>query len=181
MNYFKKFFGHLNTINRHKWEVFKLSCKVGIPFRGILHDLSKYSPTEFFESVKYYSDGKFSPIISCKKDIGYSRAWLHHKGRNKHHFEYWYDYAAPEPTPIIPFKYMLEMLCDRIAASKTYNKGHYNDNMSLEYFYKEKERIKINPKLLSYLEAVFKKLGKYGEKKVLNKKYLEKLYLKHIK
>ena len=80
-------FKHLKLVFKHKWLVFKLSCKIGIPLRGLLHDLSKFSPEEFWESVKYYN-GHGSPITSCKKENGYSRAWLHHKGRNKHHLEY---------------------------------------------------------------------------------------------
>ena len=175
----KKFFGHLHTINVHRWEVFKLSIKVGIPFQGLTHDASKYSLEEFKEGVKYYSNGTHSPIVDAKKDIGYSRAWLHHKGRNKHHFEYWYDMTAPTQKPIIPFKYMLEMICDRIAASKTYNKGHYNNSMPLEYFYKEKHKMVLNDNLMDFLEDVFKRLSKNGEK-ILNKKELFKLYNKYI-
>ena len=86
------FFGHLHVINRHKFLVFKLCCRVGIPFQGLVHDLSKFSPEEFFEGVKYYQ-GNYSPIRNCKTVNGYSRAWLHHKGRNKHHYEYWFDYV----------------------------------------------------------------------------------------
>ena len=115
----KKFFGHLHTVNTHRFRVFKLCCRVGIPFQGLVHDLSKYSPVEFFEGVKYYQ-GNYSPIRKCKQENGYSRAWLHHKGRNKHHYEYWYDYAASVETPIIPFKYFLEMVCDSLAAGMTY-------------------------------------------------------------
>ena len=113
------FFKHLHKINTHRFKVFVLCCKCGIPFRGLMHDLSKYSPIEFFEGVKYYTNGKHSPIIDCKKQNGYSKAWLHHKGRNKHHSEYWLDLAAPTKAPIIPFKYSVEMICDKIAASKT--------------------------------------------------------------
>ena len=178
----KYFFKHLHTVNNHRWEVFKLSIKVGIPFQGLLHDLSKYSYTEFSESVKYYkiAEGKYSPLVACKKDIGYSKAWLHHKGRNKHHYEYWYDIAAPTPMPIIPFKYMLEMVCDRIAASKTYNKGHYNDKMPLEYFYKEEPKMTLNDNLKKFLEEVFIKLSKEGEE-FLNKKNILKIYKKYTK
>lgn len=178
----KYFFKHLSTVNKHKWEVFKLSCKVGIPFRGIMHDLSKFSYEEISESVKYYkkSNGKYSPLMACKRDIGYSRAWLHHFGRNKHHFEYWYDFAAPLKTPIIPFKYMLEMICDRIAASKTYNKGNYNDGMSYEYFMKSKDHYNMNPHLIDFLEEVFLELKEKGEV-ILNKDYLFKLYTKYAK
>ena len=176
----KNFFRHLHTVNRHRWEVFKLSLKVGIPFRGLVHDLSKYSYTEFSESVKYYADGKYSPLLKCKMDIGYSKAWLHHKGRNKHHYEYWLDITAPEPTPIIPFKYMLEMICDRIAASKVYSKKEYSDSFPLEYLKKEKDKITINPKLMKYLTEVFTELSHDGEK-ILKKKHLKDLYLKCIK
>jgi len=99
----KNFFRHLSVVNRHRFKVFCLCCKVGIPLQGLVHDLSKYSPIEFLEGVKYFQ-GTYSPIQNCKMDIGYSPAWLHHKGRNKHHYDYWYDFNAPENTPIIPFK-----------------------------------------------------------------------------
>lgn len=174
-----KLLNHLHTINVHKWNVFKLCCKVGIPFQGIVHDLSKYSITEFKESVKYYTDGKKSPVGTSRKINGYSYAWIHHKGRNKHHYEYWYDYAARIETPIIPFKYMKEMVCDRIAASKVYNKNNYNDSMPLEYFNNQKDKIKMDKRLLLFLEEVFEKLSKEGES-FLNNKNLKEIYLKHI-
>ena len=97
--YLKNIVGHFMVITRHKWVVFKLCCKVGQPWRGLVHDLSKYSPTEFWEGVKYFN-GKHSPITDAKKDKGYSQAWLHHKGRNKHHTDYWVDLSAPDKTPI---------------------------------------------------------------------------------
>ena len=108
----RNFFGHLHTINKHRFKVFILCSKCGFKWRGLVHDLSKYSPTEFFEGVKYYAGGKKSPIINCKNDIGYSKAWLHHKGRNKHHSEYWLDLATKTKAPIIPFNYSVEMICD---------------------------------------------------------------------
>ncbi len=111
----KKTFKHLHTVNRHRFKVFKLCCKVGIPYRGLVHDLSKYSPQEFWEGVKYYQ-GSYSPIRNAKSIEGYSKAWLHHKGRNKHHYEYWFDLNAPNPNPVMPFKYFLELVCDSYAA-----------------------------------------------------------------
>ena len=101
-----KLIRHLHNVNIHRFYVFKLCCKVGIPFQGLTHDLSKYSLSELIPSVKYFTDGKKSPLAEEKNIKGYSLAWLHHKGRNKHHFEYWYDYDARVKTPIIPFKYM---------------------------------------------------------------------------
>ena len=119
--FIKNFILHFNLVNKHRFLVFKLCIKAGVPFRGLIHDLSKYSPTEFFESVKYFTGDK-SPISKCKKENGYSKAWLHHKGRNKHHIEYWYDYAAPEETPLMPYKYTVEMIGDTLAAGMTYMK-----------------------------------------------------------
>lgn len=175
-----KFFKHLHTINKHRFTVFKLCCKVGIPFRGLVHDLSKYSFEEFFESARFYTDGCYSPIINAKRSNGYSRAWLHHKGRNKHHYEYWYDPVTLNPTPIIPFKYMLEMICDRVAASKTYNKKDYKNSDSLKYLLKTKNDMCMNKCLIDYLERVFTELSNKGES-VLNKKYLKQLYDEYIK
>ena len=87
---------HFNTVNKHRWIVFKLCCKAGAPWRGLVHDLSKYSPAEFWNSVKYYQGGKKSPIPVQKREEGFSDVWLHHRGRNKHHEEYWYDDDAQE-------------------------------------------------------------------------------------
>ena len=97
-------FRHIKTVMTHKFYVFIFACKAGIPFRGLVHDMSKFSPSEFFESVKYYQ-GTGSPISAAKKENGYSKAWLHHKGRNKHHWQYWYDSQTYDKTPIIPYKY----------------------------------------------------------------------------
>ena len=115
----KNFFGHLKTVLKHKWIVFKLSIKAGIPIRGLLHDMSKFSPVEFWESVKFYQGGKKSPLAVSREVLGYSKAWLHHKGRNKHHLEYWYDEDLRE-QPIVPFKYCLEMVCDKLSACIVY-------------------------------------------------------------
>lgn len=95
----KNVVGHFCTITRHRWVVFKLCTKVGEPWRGLVHDLSKYSPTEFWEGVKYFN-GHHSPITDCKKDKGYSDAWLHHKGRNRHHADYWIDMDAQVKYPL---------------------------------------------------------------------------------
>ena len=120
-----KFFGHLHTINKHRWYVFCNCCRAGIPWRGLAHDLSKYSPTEFWESVKYYS-GDRSPVLNCKDINGVSFAWLHHKSLNKHHWEYWLDNfdngeGPNHPRGIeMPYQYAVEMICDFIAAGQAY-------------------------------------------------------------
>ena len=76
-----KMWKHFCLINRHKWNVFKLMCRAGRPLQGALHDMSKFTPTEFIESAKYYT-GTHSPIEDARKEIGYSKAWQHHKAHN---------------------------------------------------------------------------------------------------
>ena len=171
----KNFFGHLHTVNQHRFKVFCLCCKVGIPLQGLLHDLSKYSPIEFWEGVKYYQ-GDYSPIRNCKHETGYSKAWLHHKGRNRHHYEYWFDYAAPTVTPIIPFKYFLEMMCDNFAAGMTYQGKNWTKEYQLSYWKRVKGKAKMHPVMFELVERVYTEVSKKGLDKVLKRKYLEKLY-----
>ena len=171
-----KILGHLKTINHHKWLVFKLSIKAGIPIQGILHDLSKYSPTEFFESIKYYTDGKKSPLGTEKDKIGYAPAWLHHKGRNKHHHEYWYDYGAIIKSAPMPFKYFVEMVCDNIAACQNYQKDKFTLKSPLEYYNRKTSTMPINEDILACLKEVYTDLPKKGINKTLKKDNLRKIY-----
>lgn len=82
---------HFRTITRHKLLVMQKCFRVGLYRQGLLHDLSKYSPTEFLVGMKYYQ-GNRSPNNAEREDTGVSLSWLHHKGRNRHHYEYWVDY-----------------------------------------------------------------------------------------
>lgn len=155
MNWYK----HLKTINHHKWLVMKNCFRVGLYKQGLLHDLSKYSWTEFSVGVKYYQ-GDRSPNDAEREDKGYTSAWLHHKGRNKHHLEYWVDYSMDRSGALagckMPEKYVVEMFCDRIAASKNYNKEKYNDSYPLEYFRKGKARRNhlLHPETDALLESL---------------------------
>ncbi len=170
---------HFNIVTKHRFLVFKLCCKAGIPFRGFIHDLSKYSLTEFGESVKYYT-GKCSPIELCRRQNGYSRAWLHHKGRNKHHFEYWVDLDAPEKTPIIPYKYTVEMICDTLAAGLTYKGKDWYPSYQLEYFHEKTPKKYINKKIQNVLEEVYSQVADKGINKVISKKNLKSIYDKYV-
>lgn len=125
----KNFFRHLHIVNKHRFKVFILCTKVGMSLQGLVHDLSKYFLVEFWKGVKYYQ-GNYSPIRNCKKINGYSIAWIHHKNHDKQHYEYWYDYESIIESPIIPFKYFLEMICDSLAAGQTYQEkiGQKNIN-----------------------------------------------------
>ena len=175
-----KFFKHLHLVNRHRFKVFCLCFRAGEPWRGLLHDLSKYSFEEFWEGVKYY-EGTYSPIRNCKIENGYSKAWLHHKGRNKHHYEYWYDYDTEIPSPVMPYKYFVEMVCDSLAAGMIYQGKKWNDEYQLTYWLRVREKAKIHPKMDKLLTKVYTDVAKKGLDRVLKKEYLSDLYYRYTK
>lgn len=157
--------GHFSTITKHRHMVMKHCFKAGIIWRGLLHDLSKYSPAEFIPGVIYYQ-GNRSPNEREREVSGYSKAWLHHKGRNRHHFEYWNDYncVTKKTEPVkMPDIYIFEMFCDRVAASKIYNKEKYTDHCPLEYFMRAKHKRIIEKKTSEKLEFLLRLLAEKGE------------------
>ncbi len=163
MNFFK----HLKTVTRHRRAVRKLCFKCGLIRQGLMHDLSKFSRAEFRAGVKYYQ-GNRSPQAKEREELGFSAAWLHHKGRNKHHFEYWTDSGAGGIRPVeMPKKYFAEMVCDRIAASKVYKGKEYNEGCPLEYFLSRKDSAVMHPKTAENLEYFLTMLKNEGEDKTL--------------
>ena len=156
---------HFITITRHRHKVIYHCTKAGILWQGLFHDLSKYSPTEFVEGMKFYQ-GTRSPNERAREIYGYSKAWMHHKGRNKHHFEYWTDYSNEthqlEPVEM-PLKYVKEMFCDRVAASKIYQGKKYTDKHPLEYFMRSKGRRPIDPNTSDTIEGLLRTLAEDGE------------------
>ena len=172
MNFFQKLTGHFSTITRHRHKVIAHCAKAGILWQGLRHDLSKYTPTEFVPGVKYYT-GKRSPNEGEREEYGYSKAWMHHKGRNKHHYEYWIDYSASDikggMTPArMPDKYVVEMLMDRIAACKTYHGSSYTDGDPLAYFSKGKANAMMHPETKALLEKLLTMLAQKGEKETFS-------------
>lgn len=156
---------HFNTITKHRNKVIVHCFKAGIGFQGLRHDLSKYSPAEFIPGAKYYQ-GTRSPNEMEREQSGYSSAWLHHKGRNRHHFEYWTDYnpTVKKVMPVkMPAKYVAEMFCDRVAASKIYAGENYNDSYPLEYFMRGKQRRTIHPETSDFIEKLLTMLSEKGE------------------
>lgn len=161
-----KWLEHLKTINNHKYLVMKHCFAVGLYKQGILHDLSKYSWTEFSMGAKYYQ-GNRSPNDAEREDKGYTTAWLHHKGRNKHHLEYWIDYSLDKSKGIVgmpmPKEYIIEMFCDRIAACKIYNKDNYNKSQPLQYYLKGRAGKLLHPETRKTLEKYLYMLSEKGE------------------
>ena len=158
-------FLHFCTITKHRHKVIAHCFRAGIGWQGLRHDLSKLSPTEFIPGAKYYQ-GTRSPNERERELYGYSSAWLHHKGRNRHHFEYWNDLNPKtklyEPVPM-PIRFVKEMFCDRVAASKIYQGQNYTNAHPLEYYRRGNARVKMHSKTADLLEEWLVMLAEKGE------------------
>lgn len=171
---------HFRTITTHKLLVMRYCFKIGLYRQGLLHDLSKYSWSEFSVGCKYYQ-GTRSPNNAEREAGGLSTSWLHHKGRNKHHFEYWVDYGVDCKTVItgmkMPRKYVAEMIMDRICASKVYANGEYSDRSPLIYYEKSKEHLWfVHQDTKAQMEFLLRMLADHGEEKTL--RYIKRVYLR---
>lgn len=157
-----KFWGHLSTITRHKVKVGILCFRCGLYKQGLCHDLSKYSWVEFSSGVKYFQ-GNRSPIDKEKEVLGYSNGWLHHKGRNKHHWEYWIDYTPNGFQGMeMPKKYVVEMFCDRVAATMIYLGDHYQDDGALNYYLKGRQHYLMHENTHALLYQLLKMNAEKG-------------------
>lgn len=158
---------HFKTITKHRHKVIAHCARAGILWQGLRHDLSKYTPTEFIPGAKYWQ-GTRSPNEQERELYGYSKAWMHHKGRNRHHYEYWNDYN-PDTKKIenveMPLRYVIEMFCDRVAASKIYNGKSYSDSDSYTYFLRIKGKKRMHPKTEELLNKLLEMLRDNGEDK----------------
>jgi len=168
------FWKHLKTVNTHRWLVCKGCFELGLYWQGLTHDLSKYSPDEFLTGIRYYQ-GTRSPNAAEREDKGYSESWMHHKGRNRHHYEYWTDMDFNEKRYVsfpMPRKYLAEMVVDRIAACITYQGKNYTDASAAKYFSTSLERLNMHPKTKRELEYILNMLSEKGRKETFR-------YLKH--
>lgn len=178
-----KLLKHLKTIRTHRKWVRKACFKMGIPWQGLTHDLSKYSLTEL-SICKYYT-GKGSPHEECRRQIGYSPSWIHHFHKQKHHYQYWLeDNENGEWYGIkIPFKYVIEQLADFIGAGKAYNSKGWTVEAPQEYWDRccEGKRI-MHPESLYLIKKLLWNLHEAESEKAFyqwfkeNKKYLKKMY-----
>ena len=175
-----KWLSHLRTVQHHRFLVLRHCWRVGLYWQGLTHDLSKYSPEEFWTGVRYYQ-GDRSPNAAEREAIGFSKAWLHHKGRNKHHFEYWIDYDVDGSRTVLagmkmPVKYVVEMFCDRIAASRIYNKEKYKDSDTLDYYFIGLGHFFMHPETVALLYLLLQMLADKGEEYTFE--YIKKNVLK---
>ena len=154
-----KYWKHFKTIAKHKAIVMYNCFRAGIVWRGLAHDNSKFGPTEFFSSARFFQ-GNRSPIDAEKEIKGYSMAWQHHKGHNPHHWEYWIDnLSTRKNTPCkIPYDYVVEMICDWIGAGKVYSSKQWTQHEPLSYYLATAQDRIIHPDteelLLRFLDTI---------------------------
>ena len=159
--------GHFETITRHKMLVMRYCFECGLYAQCLAHALSKYSPTEFIPGCIYYQ-GDHSPNEAERQARGYTSAWLHHKGRNKHHLEYWIDYGNTKQGMVgmkIPLRYVCEMVCDRVAASQVYLGDRYTDAAAWEYYERSKDHYILHPETRALLEKLLKMVRDKGRQR----------------
>lgn len=169
---------HFKTITTHRFVVRGACFRMGLFWQGLTHDLSKYSPTEFGRGAHYYQ-GVRSPNAAEREEKGYSEAWMHHKGRNRHHYEYWTDMNSQSKTyesVPMPRRYLAEMVADRIAACKVYEGERYTSESALRYLMRSKEKDMINPQTRRELEYLLTMLRDTGEKETF--RYIRRNVLK---
>ena len=156
---------HFKTITKHRHMVMAYCIRVGLIRQGLCHDLSKYSPTEFWQGAKYWQ-GTRSPNARAREAEGCSTAWMHHKGRNKHHYEYWTDVSPGEhvykPVPM-PTRYLVESVMDRIAASKVYRGKDYRDGDARAYLDREHAEERLHPQTYAQMRFLLELLRDRGE------------------
>lgn len=149
----KMFLNYLYKVIKHKYIMLELCWKAGIPLRGIMHDMSKFSPVELREAWQY-ADGEKSLRENCMDVKGFSEAWLHHKGHNPHHPEYWIDNLNGTPTPqIMDRDSAKEMICDWIAAGMAYDK-YWDYNSPLEWYEQKGQYRLIHPEIKEFCFVV---------------------------
>lgn len=169
---------HFKTITTHRFLVCGACFRMGLIWQGLTHDLSKYSPTEFWQGARYFQ-GTRSPNGAEREDKGYSEAWMHHKGRNRHHYEYWTDMSPEtkryEPVPV-PRRYLAEMIADRLAACKVYEGERYTASSPLNYLMRSREKNLMHPQTKRELEFLLTMLQDRGEKQTL--RYIRSWVLK---
>lgn len=143
---------YLWTVLKHKWFVLTCVKRTGISFlpRLLLHDLSKFLPSEFFPYARYWAK---NPKERTERDVQeFEKAWALHCRRNKHHWQHWLMEPGQGDDRLICSPMdddsLFELVCDWRAAGLAYN----GIDDSKEYYVREGYRMCFHPQTRYLLE-----------------------------
>lgn len=148
----QKYIKYLKHTIKHKWYVFQECAKRGLVWRGLVHDLSKFSPFELV-SYTHYFNGKYGKGKRAQVDRNFDHAWNNHQKHNKHHWQYWLLRNDDGKLIILemPIQYALEMVCDWIGAGKAHGA---TDPLEIKKWYKKnKKTIQLHPNTRQFVES----------------------------
>ncbi|MFW6172590.1 MAG: DUF5662 family protein [Elusimicrobiota bacterium] len=152
----KKYYLYLKYVVIHKVYVFIECCKLGILLRGILHDFSKFYPSEMIPNVKFHygpdkkvirNKSGYYRKFECGDEI-FESSYLLHVRRNDHHWHYWSVTKDDGTTKEFPMSNgaRKEMLADWIGAAKAQRRCHKT------WYWNNKEKIIIHPETRKWIE-----------------------------
>lgn len=120
---------YLRYVIIHKWFVLLACWRRGLIWQGIVHDWSKFLPSEWLPYAQFFYG--YKPTAAerdrARRVLGYDpdpsdaevreafdRAWLKHQHRNPHHWQHWVLRNDNGTTVALemPRRYLLEMLAD---------------------------------------------------------------------
>jgi hypothetical protein len=143
----KSYWRYFLYILNHKLNVCIECWKEGLYFQGIIHDLSKFSPVEFFPYAKKFYSGK---PLTVEEELKWKYAWLRHQHSNKHHWEYWVMNPNTKEALPMPKKYIIEMVCDWRSFSRKWGRKVKTTTLNLT------DHIIVHPNTKKELEILMK-------------------------
>jgi len=157
-----KYLKYLSYLLRHKYYVTIECFKIGLYWQGIVHDLSKLRPSEFFPYVNFFYSNEKEENDSRQnrygkpdiEDIKFDTAWLKHIHRNPHHWQHWIlqkDDGENKCLPM-PNKYKKEMIADWRGAGKA--QGHGNN--IIEWYTENRLKMIFHPTTRMLIEEELK-------------------------
>jgi hypothetical protein len=144
------YWDYFKYIVQHKWFVFIECLKIFQPIHGIMHDMSKFRPSEFFPYAKVYGGDYAYKYFEVEQD--FDTAWLLHQHRNKHHWDYWVG-SDGKPVPIPP-RYIKQMIADWRAMGRKFG------DTALEYYQKNNDRMILAKETRMTIEYVLDQDGR---------------------
>lgn len=161
---------YLSYVLRHKWFVTIECFKIGLYWRGLIHDMSKFLPSEWNPYVEHFYGTGRKGIKGERDKTGYYSAgdtgeyefdfaWLLHQKRNKHHWQWWVlpkDDGSVKIFPM-PYVYLMEMLCDWVGAGRAQGrKSPVSDPYAetRKWYTSNRKKIKVHDETRARIEQI---------------------------